>query len=71
MAANRPLITNKIRWLYGFGSVAYGVKENGFAYLLLFYYSQVLELSGTLTGLALLIALLFDAVSESTCRVLV
>jgi len=64
LAGNKPLITNRIRWLYGFGSVAYGVKENGFAYLLLFYYSQVLGLSGTLTGLALLIALLFDAVSD-------
>ena len=46
---------------YGFGSVAFGVKDNGFSYLLLIFYNQVIGLPGTLVGLALMIALVFDA----------
>ena len=49
---------------YGFGSVAYGAKSNGLSYFLLIYYNQVLGLPGYLVGLILLIALLFDAVSD-------
>jgi len=30
-----------VKLAYGFGSVAYGVKDNGFAYFLLLFYSQV------------------------------
>ena len=44
----RPEVTTKVRWLYGLGSVAYGVKDNGFSYFLLFYYNQVLDLPGAL-----------------------
>ena len=62
--AEALVITNKIRWLYGFGSVAYGVKDNGFSYFLLFYYNQVLGLSGVYAGAAILIAMIFDAVSD-------
>jgi hypothetical protein len=43
----RPIITRKVRWLYGIGAAAYGVKDNGFSYFLLFYYNQVLDLPGT------------------------
>ncbi len=46
---------------YGFGSVAFGVKDNGFSFLLLLFYNQVLGLPATLVGLALLVALIFDA----------
>ncbi|HUZ13711.1 MAG TPA: MFS transporter [Caulobacteraceae bacterium] len=49
------------RLFYGFGSVAFGVKDNGFSYMLLFFYGQVVGLSPALVGLALFIALLFDA----------
>jgi GPH family glycoside/pentoside/hexuronide:cation symporter len=49
---------------YGFGAVAYGVKNNGFDYFLLLFYSQVMGVDAPLVGLALLIALLFDAVSD-------
>lgn len=52
------------RLLHGAGSVAYGVKENGFAYFLLLYYNQVLGLSSSLAGLALMLALVVDAVSD-------
>jgi GPH family glycoside/pentoside/hexuronide:cation symporter len=46
---------------YGFGSVAFGVKDNGFSYMLLIFYNQVIGLPGTLVGLALMIALVWDA----------
>ncbi len=49
---------------YGFGSVAFGVKDNGFSYLLLLFYNQVIGLPATLVGLALMIALVFDAVVD-------
>ena len=41
------------RLLYGSGSVAFGVKDNGFAYFLLIYYNQVLGLPSTAVGAAL------------------
>jgi Na+/melibiose symporter-like transporter len=53
-----------VRLAYGFGSTAYGIKNNGFSYFLLFYYDQVLGLSAGLAGAAILIALLFDAFSD-------
>ncbi|MFT4794931.1 MAG: Na+/melibiose symporter-like transporter [Paracoccaceae bacterium] len=49
---------------YGVGSVAYGIKENGFSTFLMIYFNQVLGLPAYLVGVALLIAMLFDAVSD-------
>ncbi len=49
---------------YGFGSAAYGIKDNGFAYFLLLYYNQVLGLPAEWVGRAILIALVFDAISD-------
>ena len=40
---------------YGFGSVAYGVKNNGFDYFFLIFYSQVMGVDAGLVGTALLI----------------
>ena len=62
MAKNRLTISTKLA--YGFGAVAYGVKNNGFDYFLLLFYSQVMGVDAPLVGLALLIALLFDAFSD-------
>lgn len=50
--------------MYGVGQLPEGVKTAAFGFFLLFYYNQVLGLSGTLTGAALFVALLFDAVSD-------
>ena len=50
--------------LYGFGSMAFGIKDNAFAYFLLFVYVQVFGLSPDLAGLAILLMLVFDAVSD-------
>jgi len=49
---------------YGFGAVANGAKSNGFNYLLLFYYSQVIGLRADLVSLGIMIALIFDAFSD-------
>ncbi|MBA57577.1 MAG: sugar transporter [Gammaproteobacteria bacterium] len=49
---------------YGFGAVASGAKSNGFNYLLLFYYSQVIGLRADLVSLGIMIALIFDAFSD-------
>jgi len=57
-----PSIWTKLA--YGFGSVAYGVKDNGFNYFLLIFYSQVIGLDARLVGLAITIALIVDAVSD-------
>lgn len=48
----------------GFGSVAYGVKDNGFATLLMLLYNQVLGLDARVVGLILLIALFLDAIID-------
>ncbi len=59
-----PAVTQKVRLLYGLGSAAYGVKDNGFGYFLMLFYSQVLGVPATLVGGALFVALLFDAISD-------
>jgi GPH family glycoside/pentoside/hexuronide:cation symporter len=54
-------ITYGTKLFYGFGSVAYGVKDQGFAYLLLLYYNQVMGLPVQWVGAAAMIALIVDA----------
>jgi len=49
---------------YGFGSVAYGTKDNGLKYFLLIFYSQVVGMDSRLVSIAIMIALLFDAISD-------
>ena len=46
---------------YGFGSIAYGIKDNGFSTLLLLFYNQVIGLRADLVGLAIMVALVLDA----------
>ena len=59
-----PGVALSTKIYYGFGAVANGAKSNGFNYLLLFYYSQVIGLRADLVSLGILIALVFDAVSD-------
>ena len=60
-AAKRELTATRTKLFYGFGSVAYGVKDNGFSTILLPFYNLVLHLPPQLVGLALAIAMVFDA----------
>lgn len=49
---------------YGFGAVAYGIKDGGFAYFLLLFYSQVIGLDAGAVGVAITMALIVDAISD-------
>ncbi|MEQ8859997.1 MAG: MFS transporter [Pseudomonadales bacterium] len=65
-AASRPKgeLSVGTKLAYGFGQAAEGVKNGAFAVFLFFYYVQVLGLSGTYAGLAVGIALMFDAITD-------
>jgi len=53
-----------VRVAYGVGSIAEGAKNAAFNAFLVLYYTTVLGLPGTLSGLAIFIALCVDAVSD-------
>jgi len=55
---------------FGVGQAAEGIKNQAFNVFLLFYYQQVVGISGSLAGLAIGIALLFDAVTDPAAGVL-
>ena len=56
--------------LYGLGFTSQGIKDGLFQVFLFFFYSQILGLDAVVTGSALTIALLFDAVSDPLVGVL-
>lgn len=47
--------------LFGLGSLAFGIKDNGFQTFLLLFYNQVVGLPAQWVGLAILVALFLDA----------
>lgn len=53
-----------LRLAHGIGAAAFGIKNNGFDYFLLLFYGTIVGLEPGLVGLAILIALLFDAISD-------
>ncbi|MBQ75030.1 MAG: hypothetical protein CMQ20_08400 [Gammaproteobacteria bacterium] len=61
-------MANRTSWAlrigYGVGQLPEGIKSAAFGFFLLFYFNQVLGLSGTLVGAALFIALCIDAISD-------
>ncbi|MFT4520165.1 MAG: GPH family glycoside/pentoside/hexuronide:cation symporter [Halioglobus sp.] len=61
MASPLPL---KIRLSYGVGQLSDGVKQSAFSTFLFFYYNQVLGLPGSLAGIAALLALMVDAITD-------
>ena len=54
----------RIKLAYGTGSIADGAKNAAFNSFLLYYYTAVLGLPGTLSGLAIFLALCVDAVTD-------
>lgn len=50
--------------MHGLGSVAYGVKDNGFSVFLLIFYNQVLGLDAGVVGAVIMCALIFDAFAD-------
>ncbi len=61
-AASAPSLGTKLA--YGFGASAYGVKDAGLKYFLLLFYSQVVGVDARLVSLAVLVALMCDAISD-------
>ena len=54
------------KFFYGFGSVAFGVKDQGFSYLLLIFYNQVVGLPSATVGLAIGLVQALTSVQEMT-----
>jgi len=59
--ARSGLTSLSTKLFYGSGSIAFGVKDNGFSTLLLLFYNQVVGLPSGLVGAAIMIALVVDA----------
>lgn len=59
-----PRLGLSTKLAFGAGQLAEGAMNAAFSLLLFFYYTQVLGLSGTLTGAGIFIALVFDAVTD-------
>jgi len=57
-------LTAKEKWTYAVGNVPFAVKDAAFVNFVVFFYTQVHGLSGTLAGLAMFIALSWDAISD-------
>ncbi|MBX7502529.1 MFS transporter [Qipengyuania sp. YG27] len=60
--AEKPSVWLKLA--HGSGAAAFGIKNNGFDYFLLLFYGTVIGLEPGLVGLAILIALVADAISD-------
>jgi GPH family glycoside/pentoside/hexuronide:cation symporter len=58
------MLDAKTRICYGVGGGVYAIKEAAYATFILLFYTQVLGLSGTVTGVVIAISLLWDAVSD-------
>lgn len=54
-------LPRSLKVMHGLGSVAYGVKDNGFSVFLLIFYNQVLGINAGLVGAVIMAALIFDA----------
>lgn len=57
-------LNRKVAISYGIGGGPYAVKETAFTMFVLLFYTQVLGLSGTATGIVIFISLVWDAISD-------
>mgnify|MGYP003385390294 CR=1 FL=1 len=55
------ILPMRSRLAFGMGSIAYGVKDNGFATFLLLFYNQVVGLSAASVGIAIMMAMMVEA----------
>jgi glycoside/pentoside/hexuronide:cation symporter, GPH family len=53
-----------LKVFHGFGSIAYGIKDNGFSTFLLIFYNQVIGLDPKTVSAALMLALFLDAFAD-------
>jgi len=64
MAFTQGPLPLRIKLVQGLGAMAFGVKDTGFSFFLLIFYNQVLGMDAGLVGLALMLALVADAVLD-------
>lgn len=64
LTPSERVLPRPTRLAYGVGQVAEGIKTFSFSLFVLFYYNSVLGLSGSLTGAAVGIGLLVDAITD-------
>ena len=62
--ARSSALSTRTTVLYGFGAVAFGVKDNGFSFFLLLYYNQVLGLPEAWVGFGIMLALVLDGIFD-------
>lgn len=60
----RPAVGVGTKMLYGLGSVAFGIKDNGYRVFLLLFYNQVVGMDPRAVGLAISLALIIDCVID-------
>ncbi len=60
----RAMESTRTKFIYGFGSVAFGVNDQSFAYILTFYYNQVIGLPALWVGSAILVVMAIDALVD-------
>ena len=58
------MLKRSTRLSYGIGGGVYSVKEAAYAIFILLFYTQVLGLSGSITGVIIAISLLWDGISD-------
>lgn len=59
-----PRLRQRTKWLYGVGEISNSIKSFTFGLFLLFFYTSVLGLPGTLVGVATAISLVWDALID-------
>lgn len=64
MSESAPPLSRAVKLSFGIGQIAEGIKSCSFGAFLMFYYNQVLGLNGELAGLAIALALIFDAFTD-------
>ena len=64
MSAAQGPVPTRLAVFHGLGSLAYGIKDNGFSTFLLLFYNQVLGMDPRLVSLALAVALVIDGVVD-------
>ncbi len=57
-------LPRSLKVFHGLGSVAYGIKDNGFSVFLLIFYNQVMGLDAGVVGAVIMAALIFDAFAD-------
>lgn len=64
LVRSRAPIPVSLKIFHGLGSIAYGVKDNGFSTFLLLFYNQVVGIDAGIVGGAIMVALIVDAFAD-------